>query len=139
MSGVFVCVCICAERASGAGERENGVTHKVREKGPRTSEVEKLKKGSWVGGQPLWLCSRIPKPPPRPSKREKIKRYEIIITSYLEPSFLFFPFHQPPKPFFYFFFICTNSTFTSFSSYLFFLHIHGKKKMNEKNMAQFTE
>lgn len=35
MSGVFVCVCICAERASGVGERGNGGTYKMREKGLR--------------------------------------------------------------------------------------------------------
>lgn len=54
MSGVFVCVCICAERASGVGERGNGGTYKLREKGLRTSEVVKLKKATVV----QW-CTRI--------------------------------------------------------------------------------
>lgn len=75
------------------------------------------------------------KPPPHPTKCEKIKRYQIIITSFFKPSFLFFPFHQPPKHFFLFFSLCTNSTFTSFSSYsFFFIYIQhmGKKKEKKK-------
>lgn len=107
MSGVFVCVCICA----GEGATDE-----------RSCKIEE--------GNCCAVVHTKLKPPPHPIKCEKIKRYQIIINSFFRTLLSLLPIPPTPQAFFFFFSLCTNSTVTSFSSYTY--NTWGKKKKEKK-------
>ena len=69
----------------------------------RSWEIEERKLGRRA--TVVQLCTRIQKSPPHPSKCEKIKRYQIIITSFFRTLLSLLPLPPTPQAFFYFYYV----------------------------------